>query len=277
MVTTPNFSRPLKWTWSGTRFTRQTPRSKRFENQEPSLRDKRARFYAAQLGRFISRDPLGFVDGFSLYRAYFVPVGVDPWGLQEPTVPLPPGYSTPVTEYEHLPRPIPVSGGGLIACPVGPMIPAPYPGPPMLTPDGPITGSAPYFVIDRGTATGLITRCPWGPLKKVKRDKNICYYERTREVSQKFVYPYKVGDMLEEYIPGGDRAVKPWEIRKWTETQTFTKVCDEWDPCGSLFYDECARSCPNQIDEFYEMPKPPPKNCSGCEIWATGGIDHLQR
>ncbi len=55
---------------------------KTFENQKPSLRYKRARMYSAQLGRFISRDPLGFVDGMSLYRAYFVPNGVDPSGME---------------------------------------------------------------------------------------------------------------------------------------------------------------------------------------------------
>ncbi len=40
----------------------------------------RARYYHAELGRFISRDPLGYVDGMSLYRAYFVPSFVDPKG-----------------------------------------------------------------------------------------------------------------------------------------------------------------------------------------------------
>jgi len=42
-----------------------------------------ARYYHAQLGRFISRDPLGFVDGMSLYRGYFVPRSVDPFGSQQ--------------------------------------------------------------------------------------------------------------------------------------------------------------------------------------------------
>jgi RHS repeat-associated protein len=64
----------------GARFTRRTPGSKRFENQNLLLRYKRARIYSAQLGRFISRDPLGFVDGMSLYRAYFVPDAMDPTG-----------------------------------------------------------------------------------------------------------------------------------------------------------------------------------------------------
>ena len=53
----------------------------RREDLETGLLFFRARFYSAQLGRFISRDPLGFVDGMSLYRAYFVPDGVDPSGL----------------------------------------------------------------------------------------------------------------------------------------------------------------------------------------------------
>ena len=48
----------------------------------------RARNYSAQLGRFISRDPLGFVDGMSLYRAYFVPGGFDPFGLQDSVTPI---------------------------------------------------------------------------------------------------------------------------------------------------------------------------------------------
>jgi RHS repeat-associated protein len=57
---------------------------------ESGLMYFRARYYHAQLGRFISRDPLGFVDGMSLYRAYFVPTGTDPNGhqtVQDPRVP----------------------------------------------------------------------------------------------------------------------------------------------------------------------------------------------
>ena len=40
----------------------------------------RARYYSPQLGQFISRDPLGYVDGMSQYRAYFIPGGMDPSG-----------------------------------------------------------------------------------------------------------------------------------------------------------------------------------------------------
>ncbi len=39
--------------------------------------------YHAALGRFISRDPIGYVDGMSLYRAYFVPGALDPEGTRK--------------------------------------------------------------------------------------------------------------------------------------------------------------------------------------------------
>ena len=81
VVNTPYFSRPPKWTWSGARFVRNKAGEVEFENQKLPLRYKRARIYSAQFGRFISRDPLGYVDGLSLYRAYFVPGRVDPFGL----------------------------------------------------------------------------------------------------------------------------------------------------------------------------------------------------
>lgn len=41
----------------------------------------RARYFSPELGRFISRDPAGFVDGHNLYQGYFVPNGLDPSGL----------------------------------------------------------------------------------------------------------------------------------------------------------------------------------------------------
>jgi len=40
----------------------------------------RARYYHSSLGRFVTRDPIGYVDGMSLYRAYFVPNYSDPSG-----------------------------------------------------------------------------------------------------------------------------------------------------------------------------------------------------
>ena len=40
----------------------------------------RNRYYSAELGRFVSRDPIGYRGGMNLYRAYFVPNKVDPEG-----------------------------------------------------------------------------------------------------------------------------------------------------------------------------------------------------
>ncbi|NRA40525.1 MAG: RHS repeat-associated core domain-containing protein [Planctomycetes bacterium] len=40
----------------------------------------RARYFDTELGRFISRDPSGYVDGMGLYGAYYVPNGMDPSG-----------------------------------------------------------------------------------------------------------------------------------------------------------------------------------------------------
>jgi RHS repeat-associated protein len=50
--------------------------ARRFDS-ETGLNYFRARYYDSILGRFISRDPFGFVDGMSLYRGYFVPGGND--------------------------------------------------------------------------------------------------------------------------------------------------------------------------------------------------------
>ncbi|MCU0714417.1 MAG: RHS repeat-associated core domain-containing protein, partial [Pirellula sp.] len=41
----------------------------------------RARLYDPTAGRFLGRDPLGFVDGMSLYRGYFESAKLDPFGL----------------------------------------------------------------------------------------------------------------------------------------------------------------------------------------------------
>ena len=41
----------------------------------------RNRSYSDRLGRFLSHDPSGFSDGMNLYAAYFVPGGMDPFGL----------------------------------------------------------------------------------------------------------------------------------------------------------------------------------------------------
>src|SRR5690606_21234991 len=42
----------------------------------------RNRFLHSRLGNWITRDPIGYADGMSLYAAYFVLGGVDPSGTQ---------------------------------------------------------------------------------------------------------------------------------------------------------------------------------------------------
>jgi RHS repeat-associated protein len=43
----------------------------------------RNRYYNPEMGRFVSRDPIGYVDGMNLYAGWFVVGGVDPWGLKK--------------------------------------------------------------------------------------------------------------------------------------------------------------------------------------------------
>ena len=52
----------------------------RYHDDETGLQYFRSRMYSASLGRFISRDSAGYVNGMGLYRAYYVPNGVDPTG-----------------------------------------------------------------------------------------------------------------------------------------------------------------------------------------------------
>jgi len=49
---------------------------------ETGLMYFRARMYSPEMGRFVSRDPSGYVDGMNLYRGYFVPNGTDPTGTR---------------------------------------------------------------------------------------------------------------------------------------------------------------------------------------------------
>ncbi|MBX3436148.1 MAG: RHS repeat-associated core domain-containing protein, partial [Planctomycetaceae bacterium] len=58
-----------------TRFT-----SREFD-PETGLHYFRARYYHDRLGRFLRRDPEGYVNGANLHCAYFPPTGVDPTGL----------------------------------------------------------------------------------------------------------------------------------------------------------------------------------------------------
>ncbi len=64
------------------RFVRRRPYGKQTVAPNVALLLIRARYYDPQTGEFTSRDPLEYVDGMSLYRAYFVPGSVDPSGLQ---------------------------------------------------------------------------------------------------------------------------------------------------------------------------------------------------
>ena len=50
-------------------------------DSETGLYFARARMFSAKMGRFIARDPIGYIDGHSLYGAYFAPNGFDPMGL----------------------------------------------------------------------------------------------------------------------------------------------------------------------------------------------------
>ena len=54
---------------------------RRHDVEDTGLMYFRARYYSGELGRFVNRDPLGYVDGMSLYRGYFVVNGVDPSGM----------------------------------------------------------------------------------------------------------------------------------------------------------------------------------------------------
>lgn len=51
-------------------------------DEETGLYYFRNRMYSGKDGRFVSRDPMGYVDGASLYGAYFVPSLVDPSGTE---------------------------------------------------------------------------------------------------------------------------------------------------------------------------------------------------
>ena len=58
----------------------------RYLDSETSLWYFRARYFSDEMGRFINRDPLGFVDGFGLYNGYFAEhFGLDPYGLETVT------------------------------------------------------------------------------------------------------------------------------------------------------------------------------------------------
>jgi RHS repeat-associated protein len=70
---------------------------------EITLYDFDMRYYAPTFGRFLSRDPLGYVDGMNPFRAYFVPNGLDPTGLVE----IPKVDATGVLHGESIPNEVP--------------------------------------------------------------------------------------------------------------------------------------------------------------------------
>ena len=68
----------LRW---GSSYGNQVGFTGRYLDKETGLWHFRARYYSGSLGRFVNRDPLGYVDGRNLYQAYFVPNKRDPTGL----------------------------------------------------------------------------------------------------------------------------------------------------------------------------------------------------
>ena len=68
-------------TKSGTSYGTVHTFTGREYDSESGLYYFRARYYDPSLGRFVGRDPIGYADGMNLYRAYFVPGGLDPSGL----------------------------------------------------------------------------------------------------------------------------------------------------------------------------------------------------
>jgi len=66
-------------------FDQQVGYTGRYLDKETGLWYFRARYYSGTLGRFIGRDPLGYVDGLGLYSAYYIPYALDPYGLESET------------------------------------------------------------------------------------------------------------------------------------------------------------------------------------------------
>jgi len=56
----------------------------RRRDAETGLYYFRSRYYSGDLGRFVSRDALTYVSGMSMYRGYFAPLSVDPFGYDPP-------------------------------------------------------------------------------------------------------------------------------------------------------------------------------------------------
>jgi len=73
---TPPKQRPV-----AARFVRETPTKNRAATPNPSQPLQRARYFDPSTGEFLSKDPLEYVDGMSMYRGYFVPAETDSEGF----------------------------------------------------------------------------------------------------------------------------------------------------------------------------------------------------
>ncbi len=73
----------------------------RYHDVESGLVYFRNRYWDTGLGRFINRDPAGYIDGMSLYAGYFVPNGVDPSGLATEVIATLWGGYDPITGEVH--------------------------------------------------------------------------------------------------------------------------------------------------------------------------------
>ena len=167
-----------------------------------------------------------------------MPGGVDPWGIQDDgqdlsTVPVPPGFSTPTSdsEIEYFPE-IVVSGGGVIACPVAPMVPS-HPGhlPPIFEPNPAFPDNALIDGIGKITHVG-----PWGPSKLVSRLPDgkggfICTYTRTRKVRIEYVNPFYEDDPSWILALPGSVMAGPICSGLKTQTQTLKTNCGEAQDC----------------------------------------------
>ena len=88
---------------TGSNFDWEFRYTGRRQDLESGIYYFRARYYHAQLGVFLSRDPLGYVNGLSFYRGYFIPNGKDPNGLfveENPTILNPSGWCKLLCEWK---------------------------------------------------------------------------------------------------------------------------------------------------------------------------------
>jgi len=83
----------------------------RYLDKETGLWYFRARYYSGSLGRFMSRDPAGYVDGYQLYRAWMIPNFLDPTGLALETDCTSDEITVDFSETWRLPRAIATLGG----------------------------------------------------------------------------------------------------------------------------------------------------------------------